>query len=133
MPRTPTQRAEYLPAPTPANRPTEWATSLTSATLGLVLLFWKTAPDGFATACLGFVAALAPVVTAIVTARRRRQGEGEGGVGGGPSETGQVVLLVLLVVLILLFGGFGLAVESLRWLLIVCVVLIAVSILVGRR
>lgn len=77
------KRTEVAAPPTPANRPTEWAVSLTSAVLGLILLFWKSAPDGLAPACLAVVAALAPVVTAIVAYRRRQSGEPEGGVGGG--------------------------------------------------
>jgi hypothetical protein len=44
-----------------------------------------------------------------------------------------IVVLVVLVILALLLGGVGLAVEALRWLLIVAVVLFIVSALAGWR
>lgn len=59
------------PAPTPANRPTEYITAFVAALLAVVLLFWHSAPDGFASACLGLVAATCPLVTWIVASRRR--------------------------------------------------------------
>lgn len=40
---------------------------------------------------------------------------------------------IVLVVLALIVGGVGLAVEALRWLLIVGLVLLVVSFLTGRR
>jgi hypothetical protein len=42
-------------------------------------------------------------------------------------------IVVALVILALLLGGVGLAVEALRWLLIVAVVLFIVSALAGWR
>ena len=42
-------------------------------------------------------------------------------------------LVLLLVVLALVFGGVGLAVEALRWLLIIAVVLVVVSLFSGYR
>ena len=41
--------------------------------------------------------------------------------------------VVLLVILALLLGGVGLAVEALRWLLIIAVVLFVVSFFTGYR
>lgn len=40
---------------------------------------------------------------------------------------------IVLLVLALLVGGVGLAVEALRWLLIVGLVLLVVSFVTGRR
>jgi len=40
-------------------------------------------------------------------------------------------LLVLLLILALIIGGVGLFVEALRWLLIIALVLLLVSILMG--
>lgn len=40
---------------------------------------------------------------------------------------------IVLLVLALVFGGVGLAVEALRWLLIIAVVLFLVSVVTGRR
>lgn len=40
---------------------------------------------------------------------------------------------IVLLVLALVFGGVGLAVEALRWLLIIAVVLLLVSVVTGRR
>ncbi len=40
---------------------------------------------------------------------------------------------VLLLILALLLGGVGLFVEALRWVLIIAVVLLVVSMLTGRR
>lgn len=40
---------------------------------------------------------------------------------------------VILLVLALALGGVGLAVEALRWLLIIAVVLFLVSVVTGRR
>ncbi|HEX7165482.1 MAG TPA: hypothetical protein VF230_00745 [Acidimicrobiales bacterium] len=42
-------------------------------------------------------------------------------------------LVVLLLILALLFGGVGLAVEGLKWLLIVALVLFVVSFFTGFR
>ena len=42
-------------------------------------------------------------------------------------------LVILLLVLALLFGGLGLAVEGLKWLLIVALVLLVVSFFSGYR
>ena len=42
-------------------------------------------------------------------------------------------LVVLLLILALLFGGVGLAVEGLKWLLIVALVLFVVSFFTGYR
>ena len=41
--------------------------------------------------------------------------------------------VVLLLILALLLGGVGLAVEALRWLLIVALVLFVVSFFTGTR
>lgn len=41
--------------------------------------------------------------------------------------------VVLLLILALLLGGVGLAVEALRWLLIIAVVLFVVSFFTGYR
>ena len=41
--------------------------------------------------------------------------------------------VILLLVLALLFGGLGLAVEGLKWLLIVALVLLVVSFFTGYR
>ena len=41
--------------------------------------------------------------------------------------------VVLLVILALLLGGVGLAVEALRWLLIIALVLFVVSFFTGYR
>jgi uncharacterized membrane protein YtjA (UPF0391 family) len=40
---------------------------------------------------------------------------------------------IILLVLALALGGVGLAVEALRWLLIIAVVLFLVSVVTGRR
>jgi hypothetical protein len=40
---------------------------------------------------------------------------------------------ILLLILALLLGGVGLFVEALRWVLIIAVVLLIVSVLTGRR
>ncbi len=42
-------------------------------------------------------------------------------------------LAILLLILALLLGGVGLFVEALRWVLIIAVVLVIISILTGRR
>jgi uncharacterized membrane protein YtjA (UPF0391 family) len=42
-------------------------------------------------------------------------------------------LVVLLLLLALLFGGVGLAVEGLKWLLIIALVLLVVSFFTGYR
>ena len=42
-------------------------------------------------------------------------------------------LVVLLLILALLFGGFGLFVEGLKWLLIIALVLLVVGALTGSR
>lgn len=42
-------------------------------------------------------------------------------------------LVVLLLVLALLFGGLGLFVEGLKWLLIIALVLFVVGALTGYR
>ena len=42
-------------------------------------------------------------------------------------------LLVLLIVLALVAGGVGLAVEALRWLLIIALVLIVAGLFTGFR
>jgi hypothetical membrane protein len=42
-------------------------------------------------------------------------------------------LVVLLLILALLFGGVGLFVEGLKWLLIVALVLFVVSFFTGYR
>jgi hypothetical protein len=42
-------------------------------------------------------------------------------------------LVIALVLLALLLGGVGLAVEALRWLLIIAVVLFIVSAITGMR
>jgi hypothetical protein len=42
-------------------------------------------------------------------------------------------LVLLLLLLALLFGGVGLAVEGLKWLLIVALVLLVVSFFTGYR
>ncbi len=44
-----------------------------------------------------------------------------------------MALVVLLLVLALLFGGVGLFVEGLKWLLIVALVLLVVGMLTGYR
>ncbi|MEX2324777.1 MAG: hypothetical protein WD576_03435 [Nitriliruptoraceae bacterium] len=44
-----------------------------------------------------------------------------------------MTLAVLLLILALLVGGVGLFVEALRWLLIVAVVLLIVSVVTGRK
>jgi hypothetical protein len=44
-----------------------------------------------------------------------------------------VALVVLLLILALLFGGLGLFVEGLKWLLIIALVLLVVSFLAGHR
>lgn len=43
------------------------------------------------------------------------------------------MLIVLLVLLALLVGGFGLAVETLRWLLIIAIALLIASAISGYR
>ncbi len=40
---------------------------------------------------------------------------------------------ILLLVLALVLGGVGLAVEALRWLIIIAVVLFLVSVVTGRK
>lgn len=40
---------------------------------------------------------------------------------------------IILLVLALALGGVGLAVEALRWLIIIAVVLFLVSVVTGRR
>lgn len=40
--------------------------------------------------------------------------------------------IVLLLIIALIVGGVGLAVEALRWLLIVAVVLLVVALITGR-
>jgi hypothetical protein len=40
-------------------------------------------------------------------------------------------LVVILLLLALLFGGLGLFVEGLMWLLIIAVILVAVSVFTG--
>ena len=40
-------------------------------------------------------------------------------------------LVVLLLVLALLFGGLGLFIEGLKWLLIIAVVLLVISLFTG--
>ena len=40
---------------------------------------------------------------------------------------------VIIIILALLLGGVGLAVEALRWLLIIALVLLVVGALTGRR
>ena len=40
---------------------------------------------------------------------------------------------ILLLVLALVLGGVGLAVEALRWLIIIGVVLLVVSLVTGRK
>lgn len=42
-------------------------------------------------------------------------------------------LAVLILLLALLLGGIGLFVETLRWLLIIAVVLLILGIVFGRR
>ncbi len=42
-------------------------------------------------------------------------------------------LVVLLLILALLFGGLGLFIEGLKWLLIIALVLLVVSALTGFR
>lgn len=44
-----------------------------------------------------------------------------------------LALVVILLLLALLFGGFGLAVDALRWLLIIALVLIVASAVTGWR
>ena len=41
--------------------------------------------------------------------------------------------VLLLIILALLLGGVGLAVEALRWLLIIALVLFVVSVFTGYR
>lgn len=48
-------------------------------------------------------------------------------------DAGQVALIVVLIILILLFGGVGLAVDGLRLLLLVALVLIVVAAFTGYR
>jgi len=57
-------------------------------------------------------------------------------VSGNPFNTlGRlfVTLVVLLLILALLFGGLGLFVEGLKWLLIIALVLLVVGFLAGHR
>lgn len=42
-------------------------------------------------------------------------------------------LVVLLLILALLFGGFGLFVEGLKWLLIIALILLVVGAISGSR
>jgi hypothetical protein len=42
-------------------------------------------------------------------------------------------LVVLLLILALLFGGLGLFVEGLKWLLIIALVMLVVSLFTGSR
>lgn len=44
-----------------------------------------------------------------------------------------MALVVLLLILALLFGGLGLFVEGLKWLLIIALVLLVVGFLAGHR
>lgn len=44
-----------------------------------------------------------------------------------------MVIVVVLLLLALLFGGFGLFVEGLKWLLIIALVLLVVGALTGYR
>lgn len=44
-----------------------------------------------------------------------------------------MVLVVFLLVLAALLGGVGLAAETLRWLLIIALILVVVSALTHRR
>ena len=44
-----------------------------------------------------------------------------------------MALVVLLLLLALLFGGVGLLVEGLKWLLIIAVILFIVGLLTGYR
>ncbi len=40
-------------------------------------------------------------------------------------------LVILLIILALIFGGVGLFVEALRWLLIIALILILISLVTG--
>lgn len=42
-------------------------------------------------------------------------------------------LVVVLLLLALLFGGFGLFIEGLKWLLIIALVLLVVGAITGSR
>lgn len=42
-------------------------------------------------------------------------------------------LAIILLILALLLGGVGLFFEALRWVLIIAVVLVIISIVTGRR
>ncbi len=42
-------------------------------------------------------------------------------------------LAILLLVLALIFGGVGLFVEALRWVLIIAVILLVVGLITGRK
>jgi hypothetical protein len=42
-------------------------------------------------------------------------------------------LVILLIVLALIFGGVGIAVEALRWLLIIALILFIVGAVTGAR
>lgn len=44
-----------------------------------------------------------------------------------------MAVVVLFLLLAVLFGGFGLAVETLRWMLIIAVVLLIAGAVSGRR
>lgn len=44
-----------------------------------------------------------------------------------------MTLLIVLIVLALIFGGVGIAVEALRWLLIIAVVLLIAGLVSGSR
>lgn len=49
--------------------------------------------------------------------------------GYGPG----MALVLVLILLALLLGGVGLAVEGLKWLLIIALVLLVIGALTGRR
>jgi len=50
---------------------------------------------------------------------------------GNPTKENTVGLVVLLLILALIFGGVGLFVEGLKWLLIIALVLFVVSFFTG--
>jgi hypothetical protein len=56
-----------------------------------------------------------------------------GGEGANRKEDGSMGLVILLLLLALLLGGVGLFVEALRWVLIIAIVLLIVSIFTGYR
>jgi hypothetical protein len=54
--------------------------------------------------------------------------------GSAPSNKEKTMgLVALLLILALLFGGVGLAVEGLKWLLIIALVLLVASFFTGYR